>query len=188
VSQEKQETSQQTAESARAEKLSELEILQQSLEEKRRLADSYYDQLLRLRAEFDNYRRRTEKEKHTYLTWGKQEVLLKQIHLMDTLDHALASVQTSDNMASIKEGLALIVKEFETMLKGEGISEIKSDGELFDPALHEAIEYVESDRADGSVLAVLQKGYALNDKVLRPAKVKVAKNSSPESTGTSTGG
>lgn len=165
----------ETLDAARQDKLSELEILKQSVEEKKATADDYYNQLLRLRAEFDNFRKRTEKEKQNHLIWGKEEVLLKQVGLLDVMEQALASINTSNNIESIQKGLELIKQEFVKMLSSEGITEIDCLGKIFDPALAEAIEQVESDRPEGTVLEVMQKGYMLKDRVVRPARVKVAK-------------
>ena len=161
---------------AREEKLSEQEILKQSLEEKGKAAEDYYNQLLRLKAEFENYRRRTEKEKHNHLAWGKEEILLKQVSLLDVLEQASASTQTTTNIESIKMGLDLIKIEFVKMLSSEGISEIDSIGKSFDPVLQEAVEQVESDEPEGTIIEGMQKGYKLKDRVIRPARVKVAKN------------
>ena len=170
----------ETIEAAREDKLSELDILKQSLEEKKQLAEDYYNQLLRLKAEFDNFRRRTEKEKQNHLIWGKEEILLKQVALLDVMEQAESSVVTAANIESIQKGLELIKQEFVKMLSSEGITEINCIEKKFDPAFAEAVENVESDRPEGTVIEVMQKGYMLKDRVIRPAKVKVAKHSKNE--------
>lgn len=167
-------------EEARNEKVSELEILKQSLEEKKKQADDYYNQLLRLRAEFENFRKRSDKEKKNHLMWGKEEVLLKQINLVDVMEQACSSSKTSTNLESIQKGLELIYQEFVKMLASEGITEIKSLDEKFNPELHEALDRVESEKEDGTIVDVIQKGYTLNSKVIRHAKVKVAQNKKEE--------
>jgi molecular chaperone GrpE len=169
------ENTEAISQTAREEKLSELEILQQSLEEKKKQADEYYDQLLRLKADFENFRRRTERDKQAHLQWGKEEILLKQIGLLDVLEHALQSARTSTNIESIQKGLELIRQEFAKMIYSEGIAEIESQGKKFDPSVHDAIEQVESDQPEGTVLETVQKGYQLNGRLIRPAKVKVSK-------------
>lgn len=163
---------------ARDEKLSELDILKQSFDEKQKEAQEYYDQLIRLKADFENYRRRSEKEKKDYLDWGKEKILLKQISIDDVLQQALKSAKTGNNIESIVVGLEMISKEFSKMLKEEGVEEVKC--EKFDPNFCEALDQVESDEKDGTVLEVYQKGYKMNGKLIRPAKVKVAKNSQEE--------
>ncbi|MDR0956906.1 MAG: nucleotide exchange factor GrpE [Endomicrobium sp.] len=156
------------------EKISELEILKQTVEEQKNLAQDYYNQLLRLKADFENYRRRSEKEKKDYLEWGKEKILVKQIGINDVLQQALKSAKTSKNVESIVIGLDMINKEFSKMLKEEGIEEIQC--EKFDPNVCEALEYIESDEIDNKILEVYQKGYKMNGKLIRTAKVKVAKN------------
>ncbi|MBN1822906.1 MAG: nucleotide exchange factor GrpE [Endomicrobiales bacterium] len=162
-------------ETARDEKVSELEILKQSLDEKKKQAGDYYDQLLRLRAEFDNFRKRTERDKKNHLAWGKEEILLKQVSLLDVIEQAASIKLTENNAKSIQQGLELIKQEFVKMLSSEGIVEIECLGGKFDPNLHEAIEQVESEDEEETVKEVFQKGYMLNNRVIRPAKVKVSK-------------
>lgn len=164
------------SETARDEKLTELEILHQSLEEKKKLAEDYYNQLLRLKAEFDNFRKRAEKEKQNHLSWGKEGVLLKQIDLLDALDQAMESTKSSDNVESIRKGLLLIHQEFIKMLSSEGVKEISIEEGKFDPEKHEAIEMIESDKPENTVIEVIQKGYSINSRLIRPAKVKVSKH------------
>jgi molecular chaperone GrpE len=159
---------------ARDEKISELEILKQSVDEQKALAQNYYDQLVRLRADFENFTKRSEKEKKDYLDWGKEKILVKQIAIDDVLQHALKSAKTSNNMESVIVGLDMISKEFAKMLKEEGVEEIQC--EKFDPNICEALDYVESNEEDGKVLEVYQKGYKMNGKLMRTARVKVAKN------------
>ncbi len=158
-------------------KLSELEILRQSFEEKKRLADSYYDQLLRLKAEFDNYRKRIEKEKEGLVALGKQELVVKLLDIVDSLDLALHSTKDAKNEArSIKEGVKLIHKQFKEMLEKEGLKRLKVEGEKFDPNLHHAVEYQESDKhKDNEIVKEIRPGYLLHDRVIRPAVVIVAR-------------
>jgi molecular chaperone GrpE len=159
---------------ARDEKISELEVLKQSVDEQKTLAQNYYDQLVRLKADFDNFRRRSEKEKKDYLDCGKEKILVKQIAIDDVLQHALKSAKAGNNMESIIVGLDMINKEFAKMLKEEGVEEIQC--EKFDPNVCEALDYVESGDEDGKILEVYQIGYKMNGKLIRTAKVKVAKN------------
>ena len=163
-------------ETAREEKMSELDILRQSVEEKKKQYDELYDQLMRLKAEFDNYRKRAEKDRHAHMMWGKEDVLIKQMGILDVLEQAYKSAQISDNVESIKQGLGMIIQEFVKMLVSEGLSEIDCLGKPFDPQLHEALEQVDSEEDDGKVLEVVRKGYSVNGKIVRPSKVKVAKH------------
>lgn len=163
-------------ETMRDQRVSELDIMRQSLEEQKKKAADYYDQLLRLKAEFENFRERSEKEKQRHRLWGKEEVLLKQIGLYDVLLQAHGSMTQGADLKSIQLGLDLIVKEFTKMLSGEGIVEVECVGKPFDPHLHEAMDYVETtEHAENTIVAVLQKGYMFNDRIIRTAKVWVAK-------------
>lgn len=162
-------------EAARNDKMQELEILQQSLDEKKKLAEDYYNQLLRMKADFENFRKRTDREKQSHLNWGKEEILLKQINLLDVLGQAVETTNNSDNIDSIRKGLALIHQEFVRMLASEGVKEIGAEGEKFDPAAHEAVDNIESALPENTIAEVMQKGYTFNSKVIRPAKVKVSK-------------
>ncbi|MDR3112129.1 MAG: nucleotide exchange factor GrpE [Elusimicrobiota bacterium] len=157
----------------RAEKLSELEVLKLSLEETKKQKDDYYDQLLRLQADFANFRRRCEEEKKKHLEWGKEKILAKQISMNDVLEQALKSAKNGGKIEDIIIGLDMVSKEFEKTLKEEGVEEIKL--ECFDPSLCEALEAVESEAEDGKILEVYQKGYEINGRLMRTAKVKVAK-------------
>jgi molecular chaperone GrpE len=156
------------------EKFSEIEILKQSIDEQKALAQDYYDQLIRLRADFENFRKRSEKEKKDYLDWGKEKILVKQIGIDDVLQQALKSAKAGNNMDTIIVGLDMISKEFAKMLREEGVEEIQCKN--FDPNVCEALDYVASEEEDGKVLEVYQKGYKMNGKLIRTAKVKVAKN------------
>src|SRR4051812_37963089 len=94
------------------EKLSELEVLRQSLEESKQKAAEYYDQLLRLKAEFDNYRKRVEKEKAENRTWGKEEVLLPLIGLVDVFEQALAQAHKAKDLTQVVQGVDMLHKNF----------------------------------------------------------------------------
>ncbi|MEA4966586.1 MAG: nucleotide exchange factor GrpE [Bacteroidaceae bacterium] len=170
-----EESQQEVADIAREEKLSELDILKQSVEEKQKLADEYYDQLLRLKADFENFRRRAEKEKQDFLNWGREKILLKQISIYDVFCQAMQSIKSGQNLESIKIGLEMISSEFAKMLKEEGVERIDCLNKKFDPSFCEALEHCESEKEDGTILEIYQPGYKLNGKLMRPARVKVAK-------------
>jgi molecular chaperone GrpE len=162
--------------SAREDKVSELDILRQSVEDKQKQADEYYDQLVRLKAEFENFRKRSERDKHNHMMWGKEDILIKQVGILDILQQAYQSTMKSSNIEAVQKGLDLIVQEFIRMLSSEGITEIDCEGKKFDPLSHEAVDHVESDSEEGTIVEVLQKGYMFKEKLLRAAKVRVAKS------------
>ena len=158
----------------RDEKLSELAILQQSLDEQKARSAGYYDQLLRLKAEFENYRKRVEKEKIESRQWGKQEVLLPLLGLVDVFEQALAQAESAKDVKQVAVGLEFLHKNFSSFLKSEGLSTVDVVGKAFDPHLAEAIEQIEvEDSQVGQVLSEVQKGYSFNGRVIRPAKVRV---------------
>jgi molecular chaperone GrpE len=110
------------------------------LEAAQKQAADYYDQLVRLKAEFENYRKRSEKEKADARRWGKEEVLLGLISLMDVVSQAEAAAQKGSDLKAITAGLHMLYGEFKRLLKDEGIEEIAAEGRKFDPAGHEAVE------------------------------------------------
>jgi molecular chaperone GrpE len=156
------------------EKLSELTILQQSVEEQKAKAAEYFDQLLRLRAEFDNYRKRVEKEKVEARQWGKQEVLMPLLSLVDVFEQAMVQAQNAKDVKQVAVGLEFLHKNFSSFLKSEGLAPIEMIGKVFDPHFAEAVEQaeVEGDQV-GQVLDEIQRGYSFNGRVIRPARVRV---------------
>src|SRR5258707_13272471 len=115
-------------EEVRYEKLSELAILQQSLEDQKAKAADFYDQLLRLKAEFDNYRKRVEKEKTEARLWGKQDVIIPLLSLVDVFEQALAQAETAKDAKQVAQGLEFLHKNFSNFLKSEGLSPIELVG------------------------------------------------------------
>lgn len=158
-------------------KTSELEILRQSLEEAKLKAGDYYDQLLRLKAEFDNYRKRMEREKADARRWGKEEIVLRLVSLMDVMEQAELAAHRAPDIKAVIFGLDMLYGEFKRLLKDEGLEEVTAvAGEPYDHNLQEAVETVESEGADGRILSVLQKGYRFQGTLFRPARVKISKN------------
>jgi len=156
------------------EKLSELAILQQSLEDQKAKAADYYDQLLRLKAEFDNYRKRVEKEKVEARLWGKQDVIMPLLGLVDVFEQAMAQAENAKDVKQMAVGLEFLHKNFFTFLKSEGLTPIELVGKAFDPHLAEAVEQMEVDDGQvGQVLSEIQRGYSFNGRVIRPARVRV---------------
>jgi molecular chaperone GrpE len=149
-------------------KTSELAILKQSLDEAR-------DRELRLRADFDNHRKRMDKEKSEARRWGKEEIVVRLASLMDVLEQAEAAAQKGADLKSVTVGLDMLYKEFKKLLKEEGLEEVPAEpGAAFDPAVHEAVETCPHDGPENRVLAVFQRGYRLHGNLLRPARVKVS--------------
>lgn len=130
-----------------------------------------YDKYLRLVAEFDNFKKRTQKEKEEIYLIAKTDVVMNLLPVIDNFERA---EKFSDDK-NVEEGIALIKKQFIEVLKKIGIEEIEAENQPFDPNLHNAVLHEErEDVAENTVVEVLQKGYKLGDKVIRYAMVKVA--------------
>ena len=148
-----------------------------SVEALQKKSAEYYDQLLRLQAEFANFRKRSEKEKLDAIRFGREAILERMIALNDVMESALKHSQNATDIAALKKGFEMVLQEFSRFLKSEGAQELKTVGETFDPHLHEAIEQVETDqeKENNKILEETQKGYLMNGRLIRPAIVKVAK-------------
>lgn len=134
----------------------------------------YFDQLLRLKAEFENYRKRVEREKVDARRWGKEEIVLRLVSLMDVMEQAEAVAHKSTDVKSVVLGLDMLYGEFKRLLKEEGLEEVVAAvGGAYDHQIHEAVET--EDGEDGKILAVLQKGYRFQGGLFRPARVKISK-------------
>ena len=130
------------------------------------------EQLKRALADYANLQRRVEEEKSQIADHLKSVILIKILPVLDNLEAAFKTIEKEISAAS-RQGLELSIKEFKKILTEEGVEEIDASGE-FDPRLHEPVEVVVGDR-DGKVLQILEKGYKIGEKILRPAKVKVEK-------------
>ena len=133
------------------------------------------DKYIRLSAEFDNYRKRTLREKMELSKYAEENLLLKIIPLMDDFERALSHMDTATDCIAMKSGIDLIYGKFQEFLKQNGIKEIESFNSVFNVDLHEAVAKVTVQDEDkkGKVVDVVQKGYYLQDKVLRFSKVVV---------------
>lgn len=185
---EEQQKEQQTAENAAAEETaanasdnteetpaaeetqqpSELELAQKKIDE---LNDKY----LRLSAEYDNYRKRTLKEKSDMLKSAGADILVGILPVVDDFERALAHMTDAQNVDSLREGVELIYKKFNEYLGKRGMTVIETEGKDFDTDIHEAITKIPAPTPEmkGKVIDCVQKGYKLNDKVVRFAKVVV---------------
>jgi len=133
------------------------------------------DKYLRLAAEYDNYRRRTLKEKMELAKSAGEDILINILPVMDDFERGLASIDKAKEVDAIKEGLLLIYNKFKEFLKQRGVKEIEAKEKEFDTDLHEAVTKIPapSEELKGKVVDVIEKGYLLNDKVIRYAKVVI---------------
>ena len=133
------------------------------------------DKYLRLYAEFDNFRRRTIKERGELLQTAGLDVIVSLLPVLDDFDRAARYMENTTDVNAVKEGVGLIQQKFKNILAQRGLKEMQSIGTAFDPELHEAITNIPapSDKEKGKVIDEVEKGYYLNDKVARHAKVVV---------------
>ena len=135
------------------------------------------DSLQRLQAEFENYRKRIEKEKEEFVKYAKAELMQKLLPTIDTFEIALKSAKDSEKFV---KGMEMVYAQLVSTLQSEGLKPIEAAGKKFDPYLHEVMLKEKSDKDDDIVLEELQKGYMLNDKVLRHSKVKISEKAEKE--------
>lgn len=133
------------------------------------------NRLLRTQADFENYRRRTAKEREDLIAYANQRLLISFLPVLDNLDRALSAPKVEGD-EKLRQGVELTARSFREILAKEGVIAIEAVGTPFDPNLHEAVMTVESDEhEDGTVVAEFQKGYRLADRVIRPSMVQVSK-------------
>ncbi|MGZ4282118.1 MAG: nucleotide exchange factor GrpE, partial [Gaiellaceae bacterium] len=143
------------------------------LDELTRERDEYLDALQRLKAEFDNFRKRTAREQAAMSARATEALVKELLPVLDDLERALEAAEQHEE-AKLEEGVALVHRAFVDALRRHGLEQIETDG-VFDPHVHEALlAQPVDDAAQGQVIQVLQKGYRLGDRVLRPARVIVA--------------
>ena len=130
--------------------------------------------LQRLQAEFENYKKRVDKEKSEFVKYAKAELMQGLLPAIDTFEIALKS--TKDNEKFVK-GMEMVYAQFVSALRSEGLKPIEAIGKKFDPYLHEVMLKEKSDKDEGIILEELQRGYMLNDRVLRHSKVKISEKS-----------
>ncbi|WP_339222741.1 nucleotide exchange factor GrpE [Paenibacillus sp. FSL W7-1332] len=130
---------------------------------------------LRVQADFDNFRRRTQKEKEDLGKYASSKLITELLPVIDNFERALQASEENPEFESFSKGVSMIFRQLESVLATEGLTAMKSVGEPFNPEYHQAIMQVESDEyEEGIVVEEVQKGYMLKDKVLRPAMVKVS--------------
>ena len=178
-----EETAQETVENAEAtqaeapaQELTVEEQLANMLAEAQQMVNEERDKYLRLAAEFDNYRKRTLKEKAELIKNGGEKTLTAILPVLDDFERALKNMEATEATQAMKEGVELIFTKFNKVLAQEGLQKIETEGKDFDVDFHEAIALIPAPSEDlkGKILDCVQTGYTLNDKVIRHAKVAVA--------------
>ena len=143
------------------------------LEEKENLLKEKEERYLRMYAEFENYKKRTEKEKQNTALYAKADVVEMLLPVIDSMENAIA-IETADE--NLKQGISLMFEQIRIFLEKNGVEEIGKVGEEFNPELHEAISIQEAENANsGEIISVFRKGYKIKDRIIRHAMVIVAK-------------
>jgi len=154
----------------------EEELLTSELEEWQSKANEYLDGWQRSRADFANYKKRVEREQAQVSQRATANVIKHFLEVMDDLELALKNRPQEGEGASWADGVELVYRKFSSILETEGVTPIKTDGQYFDPTLHEAITNEDNpDFESGQIIEVLKRGYFIGDRVLRPATVRVAR-------------
>jgi molecular chaperone GrpE len=146
--------------------------LAERLAEVEKERDEYLNDLQRVAAEFENYRKRVARDQESLVARAHERLVKELLPVLDDLERALEAAAEHQE-ARLEEGVRLVYRELEEALAKEGLVEIQTNGR-FDPHVHEALLSQPSDKDDGAILEVLQKGYRLGDRVLRPARVVIS--------------
>lgn len=151
--------------------------MKKELEEKTIELAELKDKYLRLFAEFDNYKKRTVKEKLTLMKTASQDIMESILPVLDDFDRAKKSADDENNSEVFSEGVSMVYNKLNSLLKSKGLEQMNSTGETFDPELHEAITEIPAPTEDmkGKVVDTIENGYLLTDKIIRHAKVVVGK-------------
>ena len=137
--------------------------------------EDYYGQLQRLRADFDNYRKRTQKEKVDLIKYASERLVGELLPVLDNFDRAVSAAKVNPDFTSFSQGVEMILRQMQTALSKEGLKAMEAVGQPFDPNLHEAVLRVNSaEYPENTVIEELQRGYYLKEKLLRPCMVKVS--------------
>lgn len=141
-------------------------------------AGEYWEKALRLQADFENSRKRQEKDRQDFIKFANEGIILELLNVLDDLERAVNLAESGhEDLPAFLKGVEMILAHLYETLKTHGVQPIEALGEKFDPHRHEALMQVEDkDKPEHTVVEELQKGYLLNDKVIRTAKVKVSKN------------
>ncbi|MGD2073101.1 MAG: nucleotide exchange factor GrpE [Candidatus Thorarchaeota archaeon] len=151
----------------------ELIILRKQVQEKEAIVEEYLSMLQRLQAEFQNYKKRVERERSEVIEQATKDLVFNLLSVLDNFERALQS--DASDTTSFKKGIEMIFKQLKKVLEAEGLSPIPAVGEPFDPYYHEAVLTAVGEYEEDIILEELEKGYLLKKTVLRPSKVKVGK-------------
>jgi len=158
-----------------------IKILEKKLQKAEVDSKNSHDRLLRATAEFDNYKKRSERELGEFRKFANERLIKDLLPVMDNLERAVESSTKEDASSGIIEGVEMTLKEIYKVLENFNLKCLESEGKVFDPNFHQAVLQEETDDyAENTVIKVMQKGYILHDRLIRPAMVVVAKATSKE--------
>lgn len=145
------------------------------IEELRRQLEESHQRLLRVQADYDNFRRRTRQEKEEMAKYASMQLIVQLLPVLDNFDRALAASRQSEDVEALAKGVEMVYRQLFQVLEQEGLKPIEAVGQPFNPEFHEAVMREESgEHEEDTVIEELQKGYMLKDKVIRPSMVKVS--------------
>lgn len=156
----------------------DLEKIQKELAEEKAKAESYLAGWQRAQADFANYKRRVDAEKEDTIKYANNSFILKILPVLDDFERAFAAMSVEESGSCIYDGMKLVERKLKSFLESQGVSEIEALGEPFDPNVHEAVTQTEGE--DGIVTREFEKGYKINDRVIRPSKVAVGSGMTAE--------
>jgi len=157
----------------------EINLMQQELNDAKTKSEEAMDKMMRLAAEFDNYRKRSAREHENIRKFAAENIIKELLPIVDNFERGIESVNDLKDFDSFLNGVKLILNQMINLLEKEGVKQIKAVGEVFDPNIHEAVMHVNSDDyPENIVIQEFQNGYILNDRVIRPAMVSVSKGKS----------
>ena len=168
-----------SAETSDSSNSDDIEALKALLDEKEAEVSELKEQVLRQKAEFDNFRKRSRREMDDFRKFAVENIMFDLLEVCDNFERALVSFRKAEDVKSVVDGVDMVFKQLISILGKEGLKKIECEGKEFDPNLHEATHHVETaEHPDNVVLEVCRPGYEFNSKVIRPAMVTVSRNSS----------
>ena len=156
-------------------KVREVDNLKKELMSEKEKAKDYLNRLMYLQADFDNYRKRVNKDHDEITRYGSQRLIVKLLPVVDELEYAVAVGRSQKEKKGFLDGIEMVLKKIYEILRSEGVSKIEAIGKSFDPSRHEAVEKVLKEKfKDGVVVDEIRKGYMFKERTIRPSLVKVA--------------
>jgi molecular chaperone GrpE len=152
----------------------EIDIIRERITSLETDVEEWKDKYLRSMADFDNFRRRSQEEKSDWIKRASEKLALSICDVLDNFDRALMQLNEDQKEDSFVKGIILIDQQLKNALEREGVKRIEALGKDFDPNFHEALAHVPSDYEEGKVAAIIQNGYLMNDKLIRPVRVAVS--------------